>query len=93
VERVYLSEAARLMAGVFLPTPPFWLAIVLTLPRGRPRFTWNIRRVFGEYAGPWSMCFTWNISRFLPIVVSLLQEGEKCFTWNTLKFVGIILRL
>jgi len=27
-------EAARLIAVVVLPTPPFWLAIAITLPKG-----------------------------------------------------------
>src|SRR5262245_27722185 len=38
------SDAARLIAVVVFPTPPFWLAIATILPIFAPRSTWNMLR-------------------------------------------------
>src|SRR5690242_20808720 len=44
------KDAARLMAVVVLPTPPFWFAIAITLPM------FHVEREN-------SSCFTWNHKR------------------------------
>src|SRR5271169_3036830 len=61
------SEAARLMAVVVLPTPPFWLATAMTRPM--ILFSWCCG---SEYANA--------STKSMPIAV---QNTIQCFTWNT----------
>src|SRR5271154_4268391 len=51
------SEAARLMAVVVLPTPPFWLAIAMMRPIGVPCVRVRIFEALGESNGGW-LCKT-----------------------------------
>jgi hypothetical protein len=45
------KEAARLMAVVVFPTPPFWLAIAKTLLK-RPCYHDSLREFDGAHPGP-----------------------------------------
>src|SRR5712692_8241610 len=59
-------EAARLMAVVVLPTPPFWLATAMT----RPMILFSVccgseyanacAKSMPEFCGNRAECFTWN---------------------------------
>src|SRR5271157_3093036 len=61
------SDAARLMAVVVLPTPPFWLATAMTRPM----------ILFSICCGPeYAQCACESNAR-------ILCNSIQCFTWNT----------
>src|SRR3954464_13041409 len=86
------SEAARLMAVVVLPTPPFWCATAMILPMGDVfqrreypnRFRlgnaafWCKGRVFLGISFAPADCSTWNTYQTPKAIPSL----DECSTWN-----------
>src|ERR1700730_2561918 len=60
------SEAARLMAVVVLPTPPFWFATAMTRPMIllfvllRAGYANAFRKSMPDSCATWEECFTWN---------------------------------
>src|ERR1039458_6426153 len=75
------SEAARLMAVVVLPTPPFWLATAMT----RPMILFSVC-CGSEYANAsgkampvfWQCgeCFTWDTSRVFELSCNVFPLGH-----------------
>src|SRR6266852_5222138 len=62
------SEAARLMAVVVLPTPPFWLATAITRPMS----------LFSECCGS-----EYANARPKSMLEFCGKSALECFTWNT----------
>src|SRR6266481_7305957 len=83
------SEAARLMAVVVLPTPPFWLATAMTRPM--ILFLWccgqDMRTSLRNQHQ--ILCKSRNVSRgtlqasFAFFGDAELHRHSKCFAWNT----------
>src|ERR1700738_2495066 len=63
------SEAARLMAVVVLPTPPFWLATAMTRPMIlfvlvlRAGYANGFAKSMPDSGATANECFTWNTPR------------------------------
>src|SRR5208282_188189 len=88
------SEAARLMAVVVLPTPPFWLATAMTRPmillsflvlRDRicPKWLWKQCLLLCR----WGTCVSrethLNFREFEKFGGWATSGDGECFTWNT----------
>src|SRR5208282_2698212 len=99
------SEAARLMAVVVLPTPPFWLATAMTRPMilfsrccgpeyanaSAKSMPIAVQNVTSVPRGTSAICFTRNTSAGTYSIK--IHKIEKCSTWNTVAWIRLIMRL